>query len=382
MNQDKTIHFSGLNGIRAIAAISVVITHVTIALKEFGLDPYIFGAFNDGKPKGFILGGYGVSIFFVLSGFLITYLLKSEKDVYSINIKKFYIRRILRIWPLYYLYIAIVLLVIILSGLYFNASSLLLYTFFAANIPFILAAEIPFIGHYWSLGVEEQFYLFWPWIVKKIDALATIIFISVCAIICIKIMLHVVYPGSLLELAIHVTRFHCMMIGAFGAILLKDNNVLFLKLIDNKLTQIVCWIIICMIAINRFHFISVIDNEFISVVALCLIIGQIKGNNKIINLEINVLGFLGRISYGIYVIHPILIFLFSKLYSGLTIEKNYKYFIVYGSIIGATILLAYLSFTYFESYFLKFKNRFVVISSSAEKTHSNKKNNKIAKAKI
>ena len=120
----KSIYFPGLNGIRAVAAIAVVISHITIALKDFGLDPHIFGTFDDGKPKGYILAGYGVSVFFVLSGFLITYLLISEKDSHSIDIKKFYIRRILRIWPLYYLYLIIAVITIIIFRFELNIKSL------------------------------------------------------------------------------------------------------------------------------------------------------------------------------------------------------------------------------------------------------------------
>lgn len=63
----KAIYFPGLNGLRAIAAISVVISHITLSLKEFGLNPAIFGSFKDGKPIGLLLAGYGVTIFFVLA---------------------------------------------------------------------------------------------------------------------------------------------------------------------------------------------------------------------------------------------------------------------------------------------------------------------------
>jgi peptidoglycan/LPS O-acetylase OafA/YrhL len=87
------IYLPGLNGIRAIAALSVILAHSEKFLASVSSKNY-FGNF----------GGYGVTIFFTLSGFLITYLMlkEIEKEIF-IDIKKFYIRRILRIWPLYFL---------------------------------------------------------------------------------------------------------------------------------------------------------------------------------------------------------------------------------------------------------------------------------------
>jgi peptidoglycan/LPS O-acetylase OafA/YrhL len=364
---DKIIYFPGLNGLRAIAAIAVVISHITLSLKDFGLDPFIFGAFADGQPKGLYLAGYGVTVFFVLSGFLITYLLQSEKDIQEINVKKFYIRRILRIWPLYYLYLTLAIISIIVFGFDLNIKSLFFYVFYAANIPFILGTSLQFVGHYWSLGVEEQFYLFWPWINKKIGSLIPVIGVLIVCMIGIKVVVHFYCPKSLLETIIHVTRFHCMMIGGLGALLFKNRNVLFFKLIDNKLTQLICWAIMFLVTINKFHFASFIDNEIISFVSLFLIIGQINVKNRIVNLEINILDFFGKISYGIYVIHPLLIFFFSKKLNQLSIGLPYKYFIIYFIIIGATILIAYLSYIYIEKFFLKYKNRYIVVKSSSSK---------------
>ena len=362
--KSKTIYFPGLNGLRAIAAIAVVITHVTLQLSDFNLDPFIFGTFKDGKPKGLFLANYGVSIFFVLSGFLITYLLLEEKMKAEIDIKKFYLRRILRIWPLYYLYLAVALITISIFGLALDVKSLFYYIFYTANIPSILVTTIPLLAHYWSLGVEEQFYLFWPWVIKKGNHLVLPIIAAITILIGTKIFFHVFYPNSIVEMAIQVTRFHGMMIGALGAILYRNNNKLFIKLTDNKIAQVICWCLMLLIAVNKFHFFSIIDNEIISVVAIILIIGQINIKNRIINLETSVFDYLGKISYGIYVIHPILIFLFSKFLFQLNIPSLYKYFAVYFIILGATILTAHLSYTWFEKYFMGLKKKFVVVKSS------------------
>ena len=86
----ESVHLKGLNGLRAIAALGVVIAHTAVIKLEFG----------DLIPTG--LTSNAVTIFFTLSGFLITYLLFLEKEKKEINVKKFYLRRILRIWPLYF----------------------------------------------------------------------------------------------------------------------------------------------------------------------------------------------------------------------------------------------------------------------------------------
>jgi len=363
--ESKTIYLPGLNGIRAIAALSVVFSHITLSLKSFNLNPFILGTAYDGTPRGLDLAGFGVSIFFALSGFLITYLLQLEKDVAEINIKKFYIRRILRIWPLYYLYLFIVLILIFALGHELNLKSLFCYVFFAANVPFIFKTTILFLSHYWSLGVEEQFYLFWPWFNKKVKShIVVFIMFLICLLLGTKLILHFFYPGSVLESIIHITRFHCMMIGALGAILYKEKNKAFLQLFDNKIAQLISWIVILLLIINKYHIASVIDNEIICVVTVAVIIGQINIRNRIINLETGVFDFLGKISYGIYIIHPLVIFLFAKILSSIEGADAGKYLLVYSSILLSTILFAFLSYQYFETYFLKLKTKVSIVRSS------------------
>lgn len=367
MDGSKTaIYFPGLNGIRAIAAIAVVISHTTLALKDFNLNPAIFGVFADGKPKGLNLAGYGVSIFFVLSGFLITYLLLKEKEKSDIDVKKFYVRRILRIWPLYYLYFAIVILISwIMYREIHNLSSINFYIFFSANIPFILGSEINYLGHYWSLGVEEQFYLFWPWICKKVNRLLFFCISLLGIFVFVKLYCHVFYPNSVIELFLNVTRFHCMLIGAIGAILYYKKHQIVNKIFVNKTLQIISWAILFLVAINQFHIASVIDNEIISVVAVIIIIGQIEIMTRIVNLDLSLFDYLGKISYGIYVVHPLLILLLSKVIGKMVLPSSLKYILVYCLVLLLTLLVSHLSYTYFEKYFLNLKKRFVVINSSS-----------------
>ena len=102
------VYFPGLNGIRFLAALAVMICHMEMT-KHWFHEPNIYTV----SFVGGVLGDIGVILFFVLSGFLITYLLLQEQqDLGTIKIKQFYIRRILRIWPLYYMVILLGLFVL------------------------------------------------------------------------------------------------------------------------------------------------------------------------------------------------------------------------------------------------------------------------------
>lgn len=368
----KTIHFSGLNGLRAIAAIAVVFSHATIAMSNFGLDSFLFGKYADGNPKATLLAGFGVSIFFALSGFLITYLLIVElAKTKTIDIKKFYIRRILRIWPLYFLYFILSLITLFLYKKPIEMKSILFYIFLAANIPFIFGGALGFLEHYWSLGVEEQFYSFWPWIIKLFKDKLLLAVTSICfSLIFLKILFRLFditiynsipqWPSSFIA----VTRFQCMLIGAIGAVLYYNRNKLFIHLVDNKLSQSICWSIIFLVAINKWHTISLLDNEIISIVTVFLIVGQIQKSNRIVNLNVSPFDFLGKISYGIYVIHPLVIFYLTRIIHFTKDESIYNYFIVYFLVFLFTFLFAYLSYHLFESRFLRLKNKYMVIPSA------------------
>ncbi|MHB8260748.1 MAG: acyltransferase family protein [Bacteroidia bacterium] len=364
----RQIYFSGLNGLRAIAAIAVVFSHTTIELDQFGLNSFIFGKFSNGNPKSTLLAGFGVSIFFALSGFLITYLLLEEKKAKEINIKNFYIRRILRIWPLYYLYLLLSILTSLIFDLPFEIKYLLFYIFLLANVPSIFGGIIKLLAHYWSLGVEEQFYSFWPWVIKKSNSIlkvTTLICLSLILLKCgLKFNDIYLFQGKMkwMYQIINVTRFHCMLIGAIGAILYFQNNSLFLRIINNLISQAISWLVILLIAINKFP-ITFLDNEFISVITVFLIIGQIQKTNKIINLDIPFFNFIGKISYGIYVIHPLIIFYLSKVMIFSDKSNTFNYMLVYFSVFLTTIILAYLSYEFFEKRFLSLKEKYSTIKT-------------------
>jgi len=162
-------YFPGLNTLRLYAALSVVVYHFAAPMDWFGDRSYAGYRIN----YGFMWGPHAVSLFFVLSGFLIIYLLLKEKEnTGTISTRRFYLRRVFRILPLYYLTVIVgALLVAIMYPLMppdaqrVAASpgvwiSLILFYF-----NFTGGRGIP-LGHLWSLNVEEQFYLLCPQLIK------------------------------------------------------------------------------------------------------------------------------------------------------------------------------------------------------------------------
>ena len=360
----KAIHLPGLNGLRAIAAIAVVLSHTLLLGVQLGLPA---------NQQGTDLAGFGVSIFFSLSGFLITFLLLKEKKQFArINIRAFYMRRILRIWPLYYLYLILVLLCLGWLGLERPEGSIWFYLFLCANIPFILGAEIPLLGHYWSLGVEEQFYLFWPWIVSKVRSIRTFLIWFIVCFLFLKAGFRLLdmYKGiSIPYLIVHVTRFECMAIGALGAVFCVEENALFNRIVRHRLAQVLAWLAILLMAFNRFHVISMIDNDLVDVITVVLIINVALNPQKLIGLENRVCDFLGRISFGIYVYHPLLIMILGKFagsyLAGLDITLRYT--VAFTAVLLTTILVAWLSYELYEKKILRLKVRYAPVPSSADK---------------
>lgn len=289
-----------------------------------------------------------------------------EQEKGAINVRKFYIRRILRIWPIYYLYLFICLIFIYFIYNQVPLHSLLYYVFFTANIPFIFGFSLHFLDHFWSIGVEEQFYLFWPWVVKKIKKrLLLTVIVLIILLTVIRFFLWWQYPYSDSAFFSIVNRFDCMMIGAAGAILYYQKNNLLLKIIDNKISQILAWLIIFFLALNIKLMNSVVDTTIVALASLVLIVGQINIKNRIVNLDIPVFNFLGKISYGIYVYHVLIIYLTSLFLKDLQTNDVFKTFLVYLTIVLITIVVSYYSYELFEKRFIKLKDKFAIVKSTS-----------------
>lgn len=308
---------------------------------------------------------FSVTLFFVLSGFLITYLLVKEKEKYhTISFKKFYVRRILRIWPLYYL---ILFLSYFLTGSNVSARTIILCLLVFPNVPLALKSGWTGSPHVWSIGVEEQFYMFWPLLIyftPKRRMLTTLIVfcigITVLPYLINYINVKTIYNEKLhsfVEKFFYYTKFNCMALGGiFGYALAKEKKWL-RYFYENK--YVVLFFILAAFgvwvggaAFGRF------SDEVYSILFVCMITGLVK--NTDINIDTKITRFLGKISYGIYMYHWLIclgiIYLFTK--GGLS--AYYSDAVLYILVFGATILVSWLSYNTFEKYFLNLKKKFEV----------------------
>ncbi len=296
----------------------------------------------------------------MLSGFLITLLLLQEKSANnSIAVRRFYMRRILRIWPAYYMVILISIAALYLIECYTPAGNVLwCYLFFLPNIPLAAGSAIPALVHLWSIGVEEQFYATWPWLIKKVKNL-TGTFISIVLLYLLLKFLFRYWGSQQLYTFWYYLRFDCMAIGGIGALLVHGRH----KLLYHIYTQPIFWIAVAVSISAMYKVITIpLFKEELYPLAFLIIIINVSTNPAVpVKLNHAALRFLGKISYGIYLYHPLMIYLCAwlcKKFALLHIVQYSGYVPVYLFVIAATMLLALASYRLVEQHFLKLKKKY------------------------
>jgi peptidoglycan/LPS O-acetylase OafA/YrhL len=362
-------YFPNLNGIRCIAAMLVIIHHIEQFKSLFSIENF-WGK----SPFIEIVGHLGVVLFFVLSGFLITYLLLiEEKSTNDINIRDFYIRRVLRIWPLYYLIISISLFVlpyipffeipgypkdVVHENL---ALKIILYFTFFANIA-LNVGVVPYASQSWSIGIEEQFYLIWPVIIKKFKKYRILL---IGLVIGIYYLIKLLLKSNLWDFQTEKTAlyilwsgftFDCMAIGSLFAILSFQKSRLLKIFLNNSLFYLSLATSSVLILMG-YKFPKYHDQLF--AILFGIIILNFATNKEIaITLENKILNYLGKISYGLYMFHSICIVIAIKICLHFSIQSN---FILYPLCITLSILVSSFSYTYFEKRFLSIKKKYTNI---------------------
>ena len=355
MEPKEHVYYPGLDSLRGVAIIMVLLYHYF---------PF------------FRIGWLGVDLFFVLSGFLITtHLLKSRRT--SSYFRNFYIRRVLRIFPLYYGF----LLVFFLLGSFvfsqiggtsnfgYYASNQWWYWLFLQNWLMIdkgVPPE-PYLIHFWSLAIEEQFYLLWPLLVfllKELSRLKQVIVLVFCTALIVRIIcwnyFHLpVYANYYNSFA----RMDSLAAGAFLATLIHQNNR-----IPPKLIALSTFFFVLLLSYSALFYrnVSHVNGAFAtigySVSAIfftCLCFLALK--EKRWPIQFFFLRYIGRISYGLYVFHLPILLAGSAL---LTPLLNYHFTLLPTQLtIGLiclilTFVASLLSYNLIELPLLRLKNKF------------------------
>ena len=373
----RAVFFPNLDAWRACCFLAVFFSHSYHTASETikAMPVYHFV-----KKELFENGKLGVNFFFVLSGFLITYLLLTEKrETGRIHIPQFYLRRVLRIWPLYYFCVFFGFVLFPFFKAYFGGhpeetARLAYYLTFTSNFDVVAQNGMPdssVLSVLWSVGVEEQFYLAWPLLLTLVPSRwYPILFGSVLSISLGFCALNADDWGVL-----WVHTLACMgdlCIGAIGAYWMLDERK------RKRAEALPRWSIalvyvlfaVCFFfrdeALRAVPALWSVDRLVIAVLILFIIIEQNYAERSLFKLgRFKWLSALGRISYGLYCLHFIGILVTLTLTERLGWNQHFWqiFFIEVPVSLAITIAISHLSYRFYERPFLKLKERFTFVRS-------------------
>jgi peptidoglycan/LPS O-acetylase OafA/YrhL len=343
-------HFGSLDGLRAVSVAAVIWHHSGggLVASEWAQQ-----------------GHHGVTLFFAISGFLITTLLLREKDRHGlIDLRAFYIRRALRIFPLYYAVLLIyVVLVFILErqtkvGQDFFSNLIFFFTY-TSNWFVPLDGRVIFY-YSWSLAAEEQFYLVWPPLMKRLGtrSRALAVVLTVIAVIALLDALRWLPASSstqtVLDFIEHIPL--AIIVGVAAALLLHDSKG-FARCwpwLAASRWHCLVWLALSVVAVLTpgVPWIAIHVALTLLVVACCMREDHVLASLLLLPM----LAYLGTISYGLYLLHMLCRSVVIKLVAFIGVELGaFSYFL---ATLLLSIVVAGLSHRHFESRFLRMKSRF------------------------
>jgi peptidoglycan/LPS O-acetylase OafA/YrhL len=362
-----------LNGVRGVAILAVLLTHGTFLFSSTRLTRWVL--------PPIIFGWWGVDLFFVLSGFLITGILLSTRAAPN-RATAFYARRVLRIFPIYYLCLAALWMVSAHSDWlgtmlpYSSAADRASYLFYFQNwIPLwhSLTLKPNLLGHFWSLAVEEQFYLIWPWVVWKFSpkAILGICVLGAVSALSLRIALVSHFGPHLWINWLTVTRGEGLLVGSALAVLNSGHRRINPRLLVGMALAGLA-IIAATAILDPAEFSNTDAGPYmytICVSGLALVFGALIGGSQFrvpfLTPVVNArwLRNLGKYSYGMYVYHlPLFYGIEHMMAKALRFRgpiPNRYAFAELLLLIGATYVTALTSFALIERPFLSLKRYFV-----------------------
>jgi peptidoglycan/LPS O-acetylase OafA/YrhL len=359
-----------LDGVRGMAILLVLVFH--FAVTSFLTDASL--------PVRVLKSGWiGVDLFFVLSGFLITGILHDARPS-THYFRTFYMRRTLRIFPLYYGVLALVLLVMplvrpyhtpIMQGLVRDQAW---FWFYGTNIALLWTPGETFgpLLHFWSLAVEEQFYLVWPlviWALTRRQAIAA----SVACILgapVIRALLLVCNVNPFAIYALTPCRFDALAVGAVIALLLREQGAIPLLRRVARWARWTCGFAVAALFVVRAGLSNVdppvqiigfscLAGFFGGVVAGCAAPTRESMLQRVFKGRF--LRALGKYSYGLYVFHPLVFGLYLEALA-VRLLAGWPSAGIFASVaaikIGLTFLVAFVSWHVYEAPMMRLRRFF------------------------
>ena len=353
------------DGLRGLAILSVLIGHSGFleALPHAGMLEYT---------------RFGVDLFFVLSGFLITGILTDSRGSQH-YFRNFYARRALRIWPLYYLVLFVAFVVAPLFAPSMRPTAVSVwpaFVFYVQNIVFAYRSTYPFgLGATWSLAVEEQFYLTWPVLVflLKKRTLAVVSVLLVVMSLSLRLWFH--FHGAPLGF-VHfftISRLDAIAFGSLAALWLRSPSCTLVRWRTHAYQFLVFGMagtILARVLMHRNS--STVGYTFLAFTFTGLLGISLASDPRSSllgrSLSAGWLRYIGRISYGIYLLHYPLFILWARFIGSLGFYQTHK---LAGNLAGfagqiaLATMAASISWRFFEEPILRLKELF----PSASETH-------------
>jgi peptidoglycan/LPS O-acetylase OafA/YrhL len=356
-------HIPALDGIRGFAVLFVIAFHCRTILPGNGPAYLLIRALD--------LGWLGVDLLFVLSGFLITGVLLDTRGS-AAYFRMFYARRALRIFPLYLAYLFLILIVVRFAYVWifgsdgWRATESWWYLTYLENWQMDHGMGDKYLGHLWSLAIEEQFYLIWPAVVWTFSSRRLAwgcLLLAVLAPVCRSIV------GMQAEAAYRLTpcRIDALALGALVAIGVREYREAFSRWVGYVFAATFMGFLI---VVSRLHFnfwndlkMSVTGASLVDMTCACVVFyaATLRQGSLHRVLTIPLLRSFGKYSYAMYVTHAIIVELLQPVFVGLIGRGGgllFWFCLYFSATVAITLGVAWLSWQMIEQPFLRLKRFF------------------------
>jgi peptidoglycan/LPS O-acetylase OafA/YrhL len=341
-------YYPNLDLLRFYAALCVLIAHVPDFAAQQGVTPVHMPLLD-----ALLLGSQdAVTLFFTLSGFLITALLLAEQRKRgAVNVRAFWLRRALRIWPLYYLVICAV--AILTPDQIWYGREILFYLVMLPNVSrAVVGLPSLLLGHLWSIGAEEQFYAIYPLFSRFRRRLPYLLI----GFVVVKVTLTVsATPGETLHLFLTWNRFEAMALGGLAAWCVVERPQWADALMRPFAVRLIAIGVGAALVFTPPAYAPAYDVQFAALMAALIL--NLACNPRLVRIDTPFTRALGGLSYGVYMWHPLAIYIAAS-------GAAYADLFLVLRIVAVTLAIAAGGYVAIERPFLNLKRRFMRVRTA------------------